>query len=90
MYRNIDQGKAEHELRREWTCTDSLCLRNIRKKDHTGDNQQNADGLLCKLNLCQYKIGYFEPLLDADCLEENHFGGHSLVAQALYKNDFAL
>jgi len=52
MFPDLRYPKSEQEIKREQACNNNICRRNVRKKDHTGDNQQHKEGLLCKINLC--------------------------------------
>ena len=52
MFPEIEYSRAEQELKGERACHDNICRKNQRNRDHTGDNQQNRERLLCKIHLC--------------------------------------
>jgi hypothetical protein len=52
MYPNLSYSISEFELDKEQSCSDKSCKINARKGNHFGDNQENKDSLLCRINLC--------------------------------------
>ena len=52
MFDTVEDIDANRQSMREKACPDSLCRKNVRKNNTLGNNQQNKESLLCKINLC--------------------------------------
>jgi hypothetical protein len=52
MFPDFTNDRSGRGARKNWTCTDSTCIRDARKEDRRGDSQQNRERLLCKIDLC--------------------------------------
>ncbi|MEF8726536.1 MAG: hypothetical protein V5A83_06330 [Candidatus Bipolaricaulota bacterium] len=53
MYQDIEIFRAEERKKREQACSSHECLRRVKMEDSAGNNQQNRERLLCKINLCR-------------------------------------